>query len=75
MTPRKGIAHHAEWHRSISRAQIPYLYPDPTSSFHDPQVIARYPCPEDSCRFQAPFLHYGAYATHQIQACFLETLF
>jgi DNA-directed RNA polymerase subunit RPC12/RpoP len=63
----EGIADHAEWHRTISKAQIPYLYPDPTSSFQDPQVIARYPCPEDSCRFQTPFLHYGAYAAHKSQ--------
>ena len=64
---QKGIADHAEWHRAISKAQIPYLYPDPTSSFENPQVIARYPCPEESCRFQTPFLHYGAYAAHKTQ--------
>ena len=65
--PKKGIADHAAWHRSISKAKIPYLYPDPTSSFHNPQVIARFPCPEENCRFQPPFLHYGAYAAHKTQ--------
>ena len=64
---KKGIADHAAWHRSISKAKIPYLYPDPTSSFHNPQVIARFPCPEENCRFQPPFLHYGAYAAHKTQ--------
>ena len=71
---QKGIADHAAWHRSISKAKIPYLYPDPTSSFHNPQVIARFPCPEESCRFQPPFLHYGAYAAHKTQDRFLTLI-
>ena len=61
-------------HQFENPFQIPYLYPDPTSSFHDPQVVARYPCPEPSCRFQTPFLHYGAYAAHKTQACFRRIL-
>ena len=55
-----GMAHHAQWHRIIKQQNMNYLYPDP-----DGRDIALYPCPEPSCRFEKPFLHYGALAAHK----------
>ena len=53
------MVHHAEWHRRLDAQNISYL----AGTEDNPTCI--FPCPEESCRYGAPFLHFRAYIDHK----------
>ena len=53
------MVHHAEWHRRLDAQNVPYL----AGTEDNPTCI--FPCPEESCRYGAPFLHFRAYIDHK----------